>query len=162
LGARYVTAVLSQPSNYFMALLNESCRLRYVPLGFGYVFEEKIAVHVAKISDKLQSCLSSATGSPKAIRVFDYPRKQSCKAARHSLGGIATFPMPLTLTCRRGACITDLNFLRTVPCNPLAFARSVQDFEIAFFLVLTHWCLRGRLREGGSHTNRETQNCQTY
>jgi hypothetical protein len=28
---------------------------------------------------------------------------------------------------------SDLNFLRALPCKPLAFAWSVQDLEIAFF-----------------------------
>jgi hypothetical protein len=39
-------------------LLNESCRLSCMPLGFGYVFEEKIAVHVVKIADNLRLRLS--------------------------------------------------------------------------------------------------------
>jgi hypothetical protein len=41
-----------------VVLLNGSCRLSYMPLGFGYVFEEKIAVHVAKIADNLRLRLS--------------------------------------------------------------------------------------------------------
>jgi hypothetical protein len=53
-GVSCVTAVLSEPRNNFVVLLNVSRRLSYVPLGFGYVFEKKIAVHVAKIADNLR------------------------------------------------------------------------------------------------------------
>ena len=55
---RCVTAVLSQPRNDFMLPLNGSFRLNYMSLDFGYVFEEKIAVHVAKIADNLRLRLS--------------------------------------------------------------------------------------------------------
>jgi hypothetical protein len=64
-GARCVTAVLSQPRNDFVVLLNESCRLGYMPLGFGYVFDEKIAVHVAKIADNLRLRLSPRDSLPE-------------------------------------------------------------------------------------------------
>ena len=63
-GVPCVTTILAQPRNELMVLLNESFRLNYMPFGFGYVSEEKIAVHVADIGDQLRFRLPKF-GRPK-------------------------------------------------------------------------------------------------
>jgi hypothetical protein len=69
-GVPCVTPVIAQPRNELVVLLNESFRLNYMTFGFGYVFEEKIAVHVADIGDQLRLRV------PK----FWHPKGSHCRA----------------------------------------------------------------------------------